>query len=508
MPNLNRRPALETDRRAGPGPDPRGRRPNILLLYTDQHNASVLGSVGHPDVQTPHLDRLASEGVQFTRAYCQDGVCLPSRSSMLTGQYCRAMGVLWNCDIPSWPERFHPLPLLLQEHGYRTVAFGKRHVASAWDVGFDYTATVLDRADEPADEYYLDWVREQGQYDEAMRDFAAQLGGEPDGRAPLSCRISKLKPENTMEAYVAQKTIDFLREAQAHDRPFFCWCAFKRPHQPYTPLPEYAARYDPQKVTLPPTLYESPSHLPPMLRVWRDWREHLWCLGRAAEDITLYQRYIAYYYALVTEVGEHIGRILEVLDEEGLAEDTIVMYTSDHGDFVGAHGLAEKACLGHNVYEDTLAVPLIARWPGRFQENYLADDLVELIDLYPTLLELTGIEQEHGWVLPSRSLVPVLAEGRPLGRSFAISENWSQLTAIGERHKLGVWLDHQPGGYGDMLFDRQTDPHETHNLAGTPQGTRIERQLRDSLIEWTRSTAYIPPQYTDFQHYVERWSRP
>jgi arylsulfatase A-like enzyme len=204
--------------------------------------------------------------------------------------------------------------------------------------------------------------------------------------------------------------------------------------------------------------------------------------------VSLYRRYIAYYYALVTEVDHHIGNILDVLRKEGLERDTIVVYTSDHGDFVGAHGMIEKSAAAHNVYEDTLRVPLIIRVPGNRRKGQVAGDLVELIDIYPTLLDLAGIERPKDYTLPGRSLVLVVKDGKPLGRRFAVSENLIQVSVITERHKLGTWLKPQADGYGDMLFDREHDPYETHNFLGDPEYAEVEKQLRDHLRDWTART--------------------
>ena len=471
--------------------------PNILVLYADQHNAGVLGCAGHPDVKTPHMDRLASEGVRFNRAYCQDGVCVPSRASMMTGQYCRTIGVLDNSRWKKGPESFLPLAQYLQSKGYRTAAFGKRHMPRTLDIGFDRTCSTLDPKNEPSDEHYWDWVKDQGQYDAFMRDW---MGEQGKGRSsPMGSHVSELKPENTMEAYTARKTIDFLREAGKQKKPFFCWTSFLRPHQPYTPPKQYADMYDQAKIQLPASLYERPENLPPGLKRLRYHEEPPWCLAKAARDISLYRRYIAYYYALVTEVDHHIGSIMEVLRKEGLDRDTIVIYTSDHGDFVGAHGMIEKSAQAHNVYEDTLRVPLIirpavaeamaGRWPTRLRKNAVSDDLIELIDLYPTLLDLAGVERPKDYRLPGRSLVSTLKDGKAVGRDFAISESLSQVSIITPRHKLGVWIKPQADGYGDMLFDRERDPYETHNFAGDPEYAEVEKQLRGQLKQWESSVS-------------------
>ncbi|MCL5271293.1 MAG: sulfatase-like hydrolase/transferase [bacterium] len=470
---------------------PSDRRPNILILYSDQHNARVLGCAGHPDVKTPRLDGLAAAGVRFERAYCQDGICCPSRTTLMTGLYPRTHGVLFNgkWEVEPWL-RGEPLAAHLRAHGYRTGAFGKRHLGKVLDRGWDVTATTLAPQLEYGDEFYWRWIREIGQWEAFQRDWDAEFGGrhKPNRAAPMASQVSRLAPEATMEAWTARKAIDFIRHAAGGDQPFFCWCSFYRPHQPYTPLPQYYGLYDIQKLQLPASLTEPADNLPPLMRSWRLNENPPWCLARAARDVNLYRHYIGCYYGCLSEVDYHAGAVLDALEQTGQAGNTIVIYTADHGDFVGYHGMIEKDPGGHNVYEETLRVPLIVSWPGRLRRGEVREDLVETTDLYPTLLELAGIGRPAGDNLPGRSLAPALTEGAPVGREVAFSENMLQLAAIGERYKLGAWIERPKPGYPDMLFDRAADPLEMRNLHGRPEAADAEKALRAALEEWIERT--------------------
>lgn len=477
--------------------DPPAKKPNILFLFSDQHNADVLGCAGHAEVRTPNFDRLAREGTRFTRAYCQDAICVPSRVSIFTGLYPRTTGVLTNGDPLAFPDRVRPLQAVLKAAGYQTAAFGKRHLKAGGSQDsidkWDFSATTISPKQDVSDEDYETWVRAQGQGAAYERDF----GGD---KSPLMSHVSDLPADKTAEAYTAAKTIEFLRTKRKPDQPFFLWCSFERPHQPYTPPAEWAKQYDPAKIRLPESLHESPEKLPPMLARLRVNTEAGWRLGLAAADETLYRTYIACYYALVAEIDHHVGAVLDTLKELGLDRDTIVIYAADHGDFVGRHGIAEKAAMGHNVYEETLRVPLIVRYPARLRQGIVCNDLVELVDLYPTLLGLAGVPSPDGYRPAGRSLVPALAEGKPVGRKFAISENWSQIAIVGERYKLAVWQEppappdgsprrlHDYRAFGDMLFDRQADPQELCNLAGKPEVAQVEKELRDALAAWIAET--------------------
>jgi len=465
-------------------------KPNVLLLFADQHNADVMGCSGHPIVKTPNLDQLAAKGVRFTRAYCQDAICVPSRTALMTGLYPRTTGCLDNGDAPVSQTKLHPLQQVFQSAGYLTGCFGKRHLPRpTLAAGWDRSATVISPKQDPSDENYDDWIktREPGQAEAFEKDRKGSL------QSDMCCHISEVKPENRIEAYAALKTKEFLRECQRQGKPFFCWASFHGPHQPYTPPAKWAALYPVAGMPLPASVNEPIDHLPPGLQNWRRNTRDPWCLAKAAEDPNLYRQYIAYYFAQVTEVDHFIGEVLAELDALGLRDNTIVIYAADHGDFVARHGMIEKCAVSHNVYEETLRVPLIVSWPGRFQEGAICESLTLLVDLYPTLLELVQLPRPaDAPKLAGRSLVPTLTRGTPTGRPYAISENWSQVSVITDRYKLGVWIDPTSRyaqrdfrkKFPDMLFDREKDPQELVNLLGKPDYAAVESQLRAHLADW------------------------
>ena len=243
---------------------------------------------------------------------------------------------------------------------------------------------------------------------------------------------------------------------------------------------------------MPATLRQPASDLPPALARQRLNEKGIWCLGLAARDEQLYRDYMASYYALVEEIDHWVGEIFATLEQEGLLENTIVIYASDHGDFVGAHGMVEKCALGHNVYEETLRVPLIWYWKGHFPEGYVCSDLVGLIDLYPTLVELLGLElPQMPYGLQGVSLAGTLLDRVPAGREWIVSENWNQASVITSDRKLGIWLDPGPvkrdyRSFGPMLFRREEDPHETRNAVHDPEEQKHVDRLRGYYEEFVR----------------------
>jgi arylsulfatase A-like enzyme len=486
---------------------------NVLVLFSDQHKADVLSFENHPDVATPNLDRLAKEGVRFTRAYCQDAICAPSRCSMFSGLYPRTLGSLDNNSDSHVIRQVVSMQKTFQQAGYRTGAFGKRHLKNACDGGWDVTASHL--YGESPHRNYVTWIQKQGYSKEFAHDWAAEFGRGPKGSpeedmdipfAILGTRASRLPEGMTMEAYTTQNTREFLAQCAQENVPFFCFSSYYRPHQPYTPLSRYWQRHDRSRwgqgtnqgdaISKPPTLDDPPENLPPMLAGQFHGKNRVWRLDLAREDEQYYRDYISAYCALVEEIDDSIGDVLASLEGWGLSENTIVIYTSDHGDFCGAHGMVEKCAAGHNVYEDTLRVPLIVHWPGKIVPH-LCDDLVELVDLYPTLLDLCDLpEPESAWPLQGRSLAAELSgQATPGDRPYIVTESWSQATVVTKRYKLGVWIDPGPGyardfrdQFPDMLFDRRNDPQETRNLIGQMQVAGIERTLRGYLSEWLDAT--------------------
>ena len=463
------------------------KQPNILILFSDQHNKKVAGYEGHPDVMTPNLDKLANESFVFDRAYCTVGICAPSRSSLMTGIYPRTLGLLSNSETSKVMEEVVSMPSFLRKNGYKTYAFGKRHTKMAVDEGWDVKKSHI--CSESPEENYVDWIEEQGYGKEFAMDWSAEFGRgakcseeweEKFPTADLGTRISSLPEGYTMEAYTALNTIEMINNHAETGEPFFCWATFYRPHQPYTPLKKYMDMYDVSEwgegvnnggsIKKPESLYEPKENLPPMMQSIRDGGNKVWNVDKAYADEQLFRNYIGAYYALVTEMDHYIGQIIETLEKTGLKDETIIIYTTDHGDFVGHHGMVEKAAAGQNVYEDILNIPLIIHYPGQ-SKGGKKQELVSQVDIMPTIIEILGLETT-GFKHPvqGKSLHGMMQRDEPFERKYVISESWSQAAIITERHKLGIMLDPTEyksrfdyRAFGDMFYIRQKDPLEVKN---------------------------------------------
>jgi arylsulfatase A-like enzyme len=408
-----------------------------------------------------------------------------------------------------------PMQSAFRANGYTTAAFGKRHLELACDEGWDIAASHF--VSESPDDNYVHWIQQRGLGEVFDRDWAAEFchgaRGTPAERiempgAPMATLESQLPDDATMEAWTKQRTVGFIEQQGRSDRPFFCFASFYRPHQPYTPLERYYSRLDRSRwgtgrragdgISMPPGLRQDISQLPPRFQRVFEGVNRVFCLDRARKDEQLYRNYVAAYCALVEEIDTHVGDILDVLDTAGLRENTVVIYASDHGDFVGAHGMIEKCAAGHNIYEDILRVPLVISGPGLLRGS-VSTGLTELLDLYPTLVDLCGLElPQLRHPLQGLSLANVLRHGKPTHRSFSISENWTQTAVIGERYKLGIWqepLNPKASDYrefGDMMFDRETDPFDLNNLRFPTRDESVATQLRQYFERWQRETPRAP----------------
>ena len=454
--------------------------PNVLWIGVDQMRADTPGYTGNEICQTPNLDRLAGEGVSFSRAYTPASQCSPARASMLTGRYAFHHGVGTNCDMYHGlaAELPHPEELLhyrLQARGYRCGYAGKWHVGTdkgPVDYGFE-GMNLPGYGDLKRDAGFQGYLKERGLsygpvespiYGNA--DETTLLGGRWNG--PL---------ESTPTYYLADYAIDLLDTFAADDRPFFLTCQFWAPHPPYLPSPEYAGRHDRSSISPWPNFRDDLREKPESLRRFR--RDFYRALPTSWEG---WRELVGLYYDYVALVDAQIGRVVDRLDALGVAEDTLVVFTSDHGDMNGAHGgLFDKGFM----YEEAHRVPLVIRCPKRF-EGGASGALVYNMDIFPTLLELVG-EPLDG--LDGRSLLPFLQNPDAPGREALLLESHGMRHLYSQRALVtedGYKYIFNPG-HEDEVYDLNMDPGELRNLlrddARRARVAELQRRLIDVAIE-------------------------
>jgi uncharacterized sulfatase len=498
---------------------------NILLITSDQHHYSCLGSV-NPGIATPALDRLAAEGTRFDRAYTPNPVCTPARSSIITGLYPSTHGA-WTIGV-KLPEDVPTVGQQLSGAGYATSLIGKAHfqpLASTpespsleaqplmrdldfwrgfhgpW-YGFDHVEVCRNHADEShAGQHYGVWLEEQGLSN--WKEYFQPWPRDPDRKRR---RHAWDLPEGLhYNVWIAARAIARIEQAHAREQPFFLWASFPDPHPPYLVPQPWASMYRPEAMqpgTLTPGEHEAnPPHFGltqqqrPDFSPWAESYANHGFQSHLHEDESL-RRDMAVYYGMVSFMDQQIGRILSTLDDLGLAQDTIVVFSTDHGHFLGQHGLIAK---GAFHYEDLIRVPFLVRWPGRVPAGRASSELQSTVDLSPTFLTAAGLpipglmqgyDQTPVWCDSPAEAPPLaapVAQGvRRAPRDHVIVENRHQPTRlslrtyIDQRYKLTVYRD-QPSG---ELFDLQDDPEERRNLWDVPAHAGLKARLLHDALQY------------------------
>jgi choline-sulfatase len=439
------------------------RRPNIVLIIADDMAGGLMGIDGDPRQATPNLDRLASQGTRFQRAYCNAPVCTASRQSLITGRMPHAVGVTQL--MTPLPDSALTLGDWLSDLGYHTAAFGKMHFNGPAHHGFD---VMVDTEE---------WFRHTKKHPPRGGGRRAPWRPFHDPSATWLNADSKPSglPASAEEAtYFIDRAAEYFHEHG--DDPFFVVVAFHEPHAPFIFPRDWQGAYSPDQFETPDVSHDERRRCP---RVFDDLD------GEKARGIQ------AAYFSSVKWMDENVGRLLDRLDAEGLAEDTIVVFLSDNGYMLGQHGRFEKNCF----YEPSVRVPLIVRWPGNIAAGRNVTEPVELVDVVPTVLDLSGQPRPPG--THGLNLAPMLLGGRETtGRDVVVSEYLEneEAMAVSRRYKLviGSGRRYRRDGLDNglpltgpylNLYDLEEDPGESRDLARDPAHQDVVRSLRKALLE-------------------------
>ena len=460
--------------------------PNILFLFSDQHRHDVLGCAGHPVVQTPHLDRLAAEGVRFSETWCQSPICQPSRASVVTGQYTHQLNVFSNSGPldPGWPT----LMKELRASGYETATIGKTHYhgmptaqqledcdgpfdmrrfeSFVADFGWDHVTEEYDRyahVNKRIRTPYTDHLLDHGALDEYREMIKGVYRLTPDH---WRARTSVLPQELDLSSFLADRAIDWLR-ARTSDKPFLLMLGFVQPHVPLIDDPVWASYYRDADIELPDqTVIEAPNP------VWGAYLDYLNAHSQVqVMDEAFVREGIRHYLGMVSLIDQRIGDVVGVLEDNGEIENTWIIYSCDHGEMLGEHHLWAK----HNFYRGAVQVPLVIRPPGGTQSRVDAG-LTELTDVTATLADIGGAP------LPTcrgQSLLGRVSSASPSGREHVFSRIRSFQGLRGDRFRLTIDLDSETPC---ELFDLTDDPGESHNLVNDAAYGGLIRELRETVL--------------------------
>lgn len=514
--------------------------PNFLFIVTDQQRADHLGCAGNPLLRTPHLDALAARGTRFPRFHVATPICMPNRASIMTGRMPSAHGgrdngIPLSTDATTFVE-------LLRAAGWHTGLIGKSHLQNylgspplqragpdaalrpppselaeadhrqrrgpAYDneitrrwreepghevatpfYGFDFVR-ICTRHGDQVQGHYTRWLLAREPRGDDLRDPRNSL---PDARysAPQA-RRTRLPEELYPTTYIAEETIAYLdrHAARGDGKPFFLQCSFPDPHHPFTPPGRYWDMYRPEDVVLPPSFHAAHDQIPLLSlihaeraagRADRSFQRPFAVTAREAQEL------IALTYGMVAMIDDAVGRIVTRLEQLGLADNTVIVFTSDHGDWMGDHGLMLK---GPIHYGGMVRVPFIWADPTRRSMPAVATDLASSIDIAPTVLARAGLAPFVG--MQGIDLSPALA-GRPLARGAVMIEQETEIqylgadpglpgplavrTLIDDRYRLSLWREFPWG----ELYDLRDDPHEMRNLWSAPEAAGVRAGLMEKM---------------------------
>ncbi|MFK7821748.1 MAG: sulfatase [Planctomycetaceae bacterium] len=382
-------------------------RPNILFIFTDDHAAQSMSSYGSKINQTPNLDRIANEGMLFSNCFCTNSICGPSRAVIQTGKHNHINGFLHNGNTFDGTQQ--TFPKLLQKTGYQTAVIGKWHLKSA-PQGFDYSEVLIGQGP-----YYNPPMRKNGS-------------------------TKRVKHAGYTTDIITNLAMDWLKDGRDENKPFMLMYQHKAPHRNWQPGPEYLNKYDDVEIPEPDNLFDNyetrgtaartqdmsiaqtmtpydlkfqkPRNITPeQLEVWNNAygpkNEEFKKLELSGDELVKwkYQRYIKDYLRCIASVDDNVGRVLDYLDESGLAKNTVVIYSSDQGFYLGEHGWFDKRFM----YEESYRMPLAVRWPGMVKPNSVNHNLVSNLDFAQTFLDIAGAPQPED--MQGKSLKPLLMAG-------------------------------------------------------------------------------------------------
>jgi arylsulfatase len=465
-------------------------RPNIVFVITDQQRFDTIAAGGAEWMYTPVLDRMSREGVRFSRMYCTSPSCSPSRASLFTGVYPHTNGVYRN-DEP-WPFSWVQL---LAESGYRCVNVGKMHTSPFEDSFGFHERHVVENKDRATKRlpYFMD------QWDKALsiRGFEKPsritYRKRPDYAERMGAFEWELPTDLHSDNFVSNLACTWLQSCSTEE-PFFLQIGIPGPHPPYDPTPEALSIYEDRII---PSPIRDDGPLPKPIQALR--QSHLDVdhdgivhLENPTKEQLMRQR--KHYFANVSMIDEAMERLLEALQDKGVLDDTIVIFTSDHGDSLNDHGLSQK----WSMYEHSVRVPAIVWSPGRIPGGRVVEDLTALFDFAPTILELAEAEVPE-W-MEAESLVPYFGKEQPKGRQYVFSEHAGDRIFNGTAFMTMVRDDQYKlvhfAETDGQLFDLSADPEERVNLWGNPKYEKKQSEMLNAILDWRISSALKTQKWT------------
>ncbi len=444
--------------------DSKMNKPNILFIYSDQHRYDCTGVNGHPLVSTPNMDRIAREGVNFKHAFTPIPMCVPARCSLLSGQFAPRHGVIFNFDGETFKELDPELPTsarTVQMAGYHTIHIGRWHV--------DPQRTPLDYG---FHDYVPGWRYSQWRKNKGIEPTPREGGWR-------GCPDPYVTPEESSLGWGADRVIEWMEKNTEYTDPFFIRWHMVQPHLACHPCEPFASMYPPEQIDPWPGFSDEFENKP---RIQRQMKATWGVEGIPWEQ---WAQMVSLYLGEISQLDSQIGRVLETLDRLGIADDTLVIYTADHGDMCGSHGMVDKHYI---MYDDVVRVPLMMRWPGVIAAGMETDAFVSnAVDLAATFCDAAGADIPESF--QGESLLPVLT-GRQEGRKDIYSTySGNQFGSFSQRMvRDDQWKYIWNATEIDELYDLQNDPGELVNRITDPACGKEVTRLRKRLVSWMEKT--------------------
>lgn len=458
----------------------RGSRPNVLIIMTDQHRTNYMTAAGNPLVPTPNIDKIAERGVRFTNAVCPYPVCAASRMALLTGNYAHTTGTINNTDLLAWNAQ--TMPGHFGKHGYHTGLIGKMHFNDGHAHGFQYFLGFNDwfMYLGPKAQLYANEIANNTEPDffNTVDDDGAGLPekfGVWGKKRPWAGYVERMglasafqDHEDEFDAFVARESCRFLEKYATENAPFFLVSSFLRPHPPLHPPHPWTDKYPLDAMQLPAK--GDISQYPKWIQ------ERITHYDRLGPDRLRWHR--AGYLGNLDYVDTCIGRLYGTLEKLNLLNNTIVIYTSDHGEMDGDHGLFDKFCL----FGPSVGVPLIASFPGHIPESKVSHALVEYFGLFPTLAELANLPPPQK--IDAHSFANLLRDPFAPGSDAVFAEyNLRSQTDCYMVRTCRYKYHYNHGDIGE-LYDLEADPGERVNQFRNSSLSKVRSEMHDRLMAW------------------------